>query len=89
MNKSILCLTFILISFVGLTQENDYLKPFIQDSAKDCIWANQIDRLVSPRYILMTFALSLCEEIKINGKDLLTDLTHIYQQPKQGFLSNT
>ncbi len=53
MNKSILCLTFILISFVGLAQTKVYWKSVIQHSTKIYRWANQINRLVSPSYVLL------------------------------------
>ena len=53
MTKSILCLTFILISVVGLAQVKVYWKSAIQHSTKNFKWANQINGLVSSRYVLL------------------------------------
>ena len=72
MNKSILCLTLILISVVGLAQEKVYWKSVLQDSTKDCKWANQINRLVSPRYVLLAGeSHSFYEEVIIGGQKLV------------------
>ena len=53
MNKIVLSLIFILISFVGLAQQKTHWKNDLQDSTKDHIWANQINRIVNPKYVLL------------------------------------
>jgi len=77
MNKTLLNLLFILISFLGISQEKVYWKRYVQDSTSEYKWANQINRLVGPKY---AFVGSSYFETSIKGQELV--IAEVYDTSK-------
>ena len=68
MNKILLLMTFILISYLGLCQDINFWKKYIQDSTIEFKWAREINRFISPRYVLLNSTYSFYNEVILNGQ---------------------
>ena len=68
MNKILLSLIFIVISFVGLAQESDSSKSVVPKTALQLKRINEINKFVNPKYSLLD---SFYDETLINGLDLI------------------